>query len=592
MQRRKFMIAALASVLLSGLPAAAAAPQETDRLLELSPRPITVILLDYSAALRAQLLNGTLMVPGRDLLRAIGYNVEWDAARQTLTARHASKPALVFQAGNANIAIGSSTKKSPTAPFVADGTLQLPLRITIEAAGLNVAWSGANREALVNDPQALPRIRLTTRADNGSVEQPLNLTNYFRANMNIDVDVNLLPPDYYLEKNRVMIAAGDMGSMMLVENSNSYSDELFQSFSLDLTDELKDFPRLKQLVDGTPGARTVDGRIYGIPRPRDPHDSPFPAIRKDWLDVLGAAQPKTMDELYAVLKAMTQLDPDGNGKHDTYGMTGYVTASDLGSFAWVEQAFTGSPDRFAVRDGQVVDLAVGAGETEALKWLNGAYKEGLIDKEFPVKSEEQAMASIRDNRAGAAVLSVREAASLAQGKVAWTPLEGLRADSVRAPIAPWNTSEPDAYIVTRMSRVAPKTILRWLDQGLAMTESKAWDDVDGFDQADRSALQSIFGEPDLLDDAALRTANEPTRAAYESAIAEWRKTSYANEVVPAFSRLWSAGKYAELNADLLQMKLKVIMGAASLDDWEQYTKTLAASAPYKAMLTDLEKLKG
>ncbi len=46
-------------------------------------------------------------------------------------------------------------------------------------------------------------------------------------------------------------------------------------------------------------------------------------IRKDWLDKLGLKSPTTIDELFAVAKAFTEKDPDGNGKNDTYGLGGF-----------------------------------------------------------------------------------------------------------------------------------------------------------------------------------------------------------------------------------------------------------------------------
>lgn len=44
-------------------------------------------------------------------------------------------------------------------------------------------------------------------------------------------------------------------------------------------------------------------------------------IRKDWLDRLGLDIPDTYEKLTAVMKAFTENDPDGNGKHDTYGFS-------------------------------------------------------------------------------------------------------------------------------------------------------------------------------------------------------------------------------------------------------------------------------
>ncbi|MFC4811674.1 stalk domain-containing protein [Paenibacillus sp. GCM10023250] len=603
MNYRTIVIAALASATLGGLAAesvvtaASAAPQAALVQQETNAaRPLNmaakVLFLDEASTLPSRGANGTIMVSGRRLLEAIGYRVDWDASAGSLAAGRPGKPALLLQAGRREAKFGDKTVQLPAAPYLGEGVLWVPLRSVAEAAGLTVTWDAANGYAHVKDPKALPRITLTTRADNRVIERPANLIAYFKSQMGLDVNPNLVPPDYYREKTNVMIAAGEPGDLILLQNHYQYSDELLSSFALDLTEELNAFPRLKALAAEAAGGRTINDRSYGIARPRDPHDAPFPAIRQDWLDKLGLAQPRTMEEVYAVLRQFTDLDPDGNGKNDTYGMTGYATAAGLGSFAWVEQAFTGSPARFAVLNGRVVDHALGAGETEALRWLARAYREGLIDKEFAVLGPEQAAERIRGSRAGLAALSLRDAAALTGGKEEWIPLSGLKADSLRAPIAPWNTEATDTYIVTRLSRVAPKTILQWLDSGLAMNETGAWDGIEGFGPADRAAVRSLFGEPDLLRSEALKSVPERARGAYETAVKEWQQTSDADVVVPAFSGLWSTGKYAELNAELKDMQIKVILGELSIEEWEQYTKTLAASEAYQAMMAELAAIQG
>lgn len=42
--------------------------------------------------------------------------------------------------------------------------------------------------------------------------------------------------------------------------------------------------------------------------------------RKDWFDALNLQSPKTLDDWYNVIKALTLNDPDKNGKNDTYGL--------------------------------------------------------------------------------------------------------------------------------------------------------------------------------------------------------------------------------------------------------------------------------
>src|SRR4030042_2784638 len=68
---------------------------------------------------------------------------------------------------------------------------------------------------------------------------------------------------------------------------------------------------------------TIDGKMYGLPDPGQIPPTDGLVIRKDWLDKLGLAMPKTMDELIEVARKFTNDDPDGNGKNDTYGFGAY-----------------------------------------------------------------------------------------------------------------------------------------------------------------------------------------------------------------------------------------------------------------------------
>ncbi|MNZ83652.1 Lipoprotein LipO precursor [compost metagenome] len=334
----------------------------------------------------------------------------------------------------------------------------------------------------------------------------------------------------------------------------------------------------------------MDGKIYGIPRPNDPHDALFPAIRQDWLNVLGLVQPQTMEEVYEVLKLFVTHDPDGNGKHDTIGMAGYIHAAGLGSLSWVEHAYTGSPERFSIQDGRVIDHAVSAEEELALKWLTRAYAEGLIDKEFPVSSQEQVQHKISSNQVGLAALNVGNAASLSSEAAEWVPLARLKANSTATAVAPWNTRGSGMYIISTMSRHEPKLLLEWLDRGIAMTENEEWDDMDGFEPADYSAIRNLFGQADLLDSPAISELPAVLQTAYQSAVKEWRNVSYSDQSIAEINSIWSTGKYAELNSRLEQFKIKVILGAATLEDWKQFTKELVTTDEYKDMMSELNKL--
>ena len=139
------------------------------------------------------------------------------------------------------------------------------------------------------------------------------------------------------------------------------------------------------------GSATYGGKLIAIPLVQSASDSaPLLWIRKDWLNNLGMEVPTTLDQLYAVMKAFKENDPDKDGKADTVGIalhknflsngTGdcYGLFSGFGSYptSWVEDG-----------KGGLTYGAITPESKEALAYLAKAYKEGLIQEDFSVKDD-------------------------------------------------------------------------------------------------------------------------------------------------------------------------------------------------------------
>lgn len=77
------------------------------------------------------------------------------------------------------------------------------------------------------------------------------------------------------------------------------------------------------------GFTTVNGKSYGLASPGSIARNEGILIRKDWLDKLGLAVPKTTEEYLNVMKAFTYNDPDGNGKNDTYGFGAFIEINNF-----------------------------------------------------------------------------------------------------------------------------------------------------------------------------------------------------------------------------------------------------------------------
>ena len=104
-------------------------------------------------------------------------------------------------------------------------------------------------------------------------------------------------------------------------------------------------------------------------------------INREWLDKLGLEKPKTPDELYNVLVAFRDQDPNGNGKKDEIPLIGRDASRGDDAVSWIINSFIQYHIgyNFVVENGKLVLPHIEDEYREALKFLNKLYKEGLIN---------------------------------------------------------------------------------------------------------------------------------------------------------------------------------------------------------------------
>ena len=130
-----------------------------------------------------------------------------------------------------------------------------------------------------------------------------------------------------------------------------------------------------------------DGKLYSLPN-QYRTDGIIPVIREDWLDNLGLSVPTTIEEYEEVIRAFTEDDPDGNGKDDTYsisGPTNPITSTCLPAY----QYYGVLPDQWLVKDGELTFGSIQPEMLEALKMINRWFREGYIDPQFPLYNREK-----------------------------------------------------------------------------------------------------------------------------------------------------------------------------------------------------------
>ncbi len=140
-----------------------------------------------------------------------------------------------------------------------------------------------------------------------------------------------------------------------------------------------DYPNLATCSQDLRDVFTVNGAWVAIPKMRDLGRYGL-SYRGDWADKLGIGVPETVDDVYNMLKAFREDDPDGNGQKDTYGLE--VNGSYLG---WMDVIFTwfGCGVGWVEQDGNLVPVHETAEFKEACDWIRKLTEEDIIRPDWP-----------------------------------------------------------------------------------------------------------------------------------------------------------------------------------------------------------------
>lgn len=203
--------------------------------------------------------------------------------------------------------------------------------------------------------------------------------------------------DDMMTKVNAMIAAGDIPDAFLnVEFTRSQLylygqqgllrsiDGLIDGYAPNLVQAMRDYPDARKL------SQSPDKKIYSFPDFNDCfHCRAFESkgwINSEWIKKVGLAMPKTTDEFAELLRAFKKADLGGNGR--TVPFAGY---KDEPITTFFMNAFLYSPPEpwLAVEDGKVAAAYTKDEWREGLRYVNGLYKEGLLNKDVFTAAGDQ-----------------------------------------------------------------------------------------------------------------------------------------------------------------------------------------------------------
>lgn len=291
---------------------------------------------------------------------------------------------------------------------------------------------------------------------------------------NIKIKVLTSPYETWEEKYNIYVTSGDIPDLSVTTGpgTSNFNDWAAQGIYMDLLELYKQYcPNIqKYLSDDIIEAHLMDGgKLYGIPKP-SLSDKVY-AIRADWLRNLNMEMPETLDELYSVLKAFIENDPDKNNKDDTYGL---CTEDTLSTIDIIFSAFgCQAPPSIAENwipdgNGKLTSAILAPGMKDAIVYLNKLFRDGILDQEWMLIKSQTFQDKIFTGKVGFVTTSYQQMITFTESKIkANDPACELQAiDGVKGPgglnVRPM---QKGFYMVSSISNKVtnPERILEFID---------------------------------------------------------------------------------------------------------------------------------
>ena len=122
-------------------------------MMPVAASPVIHVFLDgvqLRFEVAPRIMNGRTVVPLRDIFEALGAEVEWDGATQTVTATR-DDTVVVLTIGSTSPTVNGRVVTIDQAGVVIDGRTLVPLRFVGEAFGIDVEWNSAASTIIIGD---------------------------------------------------------------------------------------------------------------------------------------------------------------------------------------------------------------------------------------------------------------------------------------------------------------------------------------------------------------------------------------------------------------------------------------------------------
>lgn len=330
-----------------------------------------------------------------------------------------------------------------------------------------------------------------------------DFTKWYEEKTNVHIEWEVVPEQSIQEKLNLVLASEDYPDVIMGLNISPAQQMIYgsQGAFLPLNDLIeKQGTNTKKIFQDNPEIESaitaLDGNIYALPEVNECYHCSMSQkmwIYEPWLKKLNLKMPETTDELYEVLKAFKEQDPNGNGLQDEIPLSispkswsSSIDAFLLNSFIY-NPVYGSSYKHIFIKDDKL-DVAFNKPEwREGLRYMNKLYAEGLLAPESFTQDDNQ-LIQIGENpdtvllgastggHQGIFTQLLGESGRWLEYKTV-PPLKGP--NGVRYAALDSTGMNPGAFVITKKAK-HPELALRWAD-GLYEREH---------------TLRSVYGRPD------------------------------------------------------------------------------------------------
>lgn len=198
--------------------------------------------------------------------------------------------------------------------------------------------------------------------------------------------------DAYKDRINTLLATGDLPDIVWISSNDAAVNEVAAKGAfLAYSDYLDIAPNIKKVIeensDINKSYQAEDGKLYIMPRVTPNVMSEIFMIRKDIMEKEQITEPETFDDLYTILKTLKEKYPDAVTFINRNGGEHLVNRL---AYTWGSGYETGTNGFYLDRDSNAYKYGPMDEHFKSMvEWLKKLYDEGILDKEYALRTTAQ-----------------------------------------------------------------------------------------------------------------------------------------------------------------------------------------------------------